>query len=118
LVVDDSSVFLHTLCSWLDADPNVGHVTTAMNGLEALAMVDDSCPDLVLLDIQMPGMSGLQAVAKLLRRYPLLPVVMMTAHDIPGLREECKHRGAHAFVAKRQLLQELPDILAKVHLSL
>jgi CheY-like chemotaxis protein len=117
LVVDDSSTFLSTLCSLLQDDPNVGLVTGARSGLEALAAVEQLLPDLVFIDLQLPGLNGLEVTAKLHGRFPNLRVVMMTAHDMPGLREVCKQAGAHTFATKGRLLQELSAILAEVTVS-
>jgi CheY-like chemotaxis protein len=118
LVVDDSPAFLSTLCSLLQDDPHVAVVAGARNGLEALAAVEESQPDLVFMDIQLPELNGLEATAKLRCLSPNLPVVMMTAHDIPGLREVCKHWGAQAFTTKDRLLQDLSSILAEATVSM
>jgi CheY-like chemotaxis protein len=114
LVVDDSSAFLSTLCSLLQDDPNIELVAGARSGLEALAAVEELHPDLVFMDLQLPELNGLEVTAKLRGRFPNVPVVMMTAHDIPGLREICKHWGAYAFATKGRLLQELSAILTEV----
>jgi CheY-like chemotaxis protein len=111
LVVDDCAAFLSTLCSLLQDDPHVAVVAGASNGLEALAAVEELQPDLVFMDIQLPELNGLEATAKLRCRFPNLPVVMMTAHELPGLREVCKDWGAQAFTTKGRLLQDLSAIL-------
>jgi CheY-like chemotaxis protein len=74
-------------------------------------------PDLVLMDLQMPGMSGLEATKVLSRRFPTIPVVMLTSHDMPGLRQVCKDSGAYEFAAKDRLSVELPAILAHLRPS-
>jgi CheY-like chemotaxis protein len=79
LVVDDSSTFLSTLCSLLQDDPNVGLVTGARSGLEALAAVEQLHPDLVFIDLQLPELNGLEVTARLHSRFPDIRVVMMTA---------------------------------------
>lgn len=118
LVVDDSSTFLSTLCSLLQDDPNVGLVTGARSGLEALAAVEQLHPDLVFIDLQLPELNGLEVTARLHSRFPDIRVVMMTAHDMPRLSEVCKQRGAHAFATKDRLVYELSDILADVTVSM
>jgi CheY-like chemotaxis protein len=117
LVVDDSAIFLSTLCSLLQDDPKVGVVSGARTGLEALAAVEQLHPDLVFMDLQLPELNGLEVTAKLHSRFPNLPVVMMTAHDMPGLPEVCKQWGANAFATKVRLLEELSAILANVAVS-
>ncbi|MBZ5506968.1 MAG: response regulator transcription factor [Acidobacteriia bacterium] len=114
LVVDDSPAFVRTLCAFFENDPNVEIVGTASSGHQALVTVGELQPDLVLMDLQMPGMSGLEATKVLSRRFPAIPVVMLTAHDMPGLRQACKDSGAYEFAAKDRLSVELPAILAQL----
>jgi two-component system, NarL family, nitrate/nitrite response regulator NarL len=114
LVVDDSSAFLNTLCSLLQDDPKIELVAGATSGPEALAAVEELHPDLVFMDFELPDLNGLEVTTKLLGRFPNLPVVMMTAHDVPGLPEVCRQGGAYAFTTKGRLLQELSGILADV----
>jgi len=112
LVVDDSPAFVRTLCAFFENDPNVEIVGIASSGHQALVTVGELQPDLVLMDLQMPGMSGLEATQVLSRRFPKIPVVMVTAHDMPGLRQVCKDSGAYEFATKDRLSVELPAILA------
>ena len=114
LVVDDSPAFVRTLCAFFENDPKVEIVGTASSGHQALVTVGELQPDLVLMDLQMPGMSGLEATRALSRRFPTIPVVMVTAHDMPGLRQVCKDSGAYDFATKDRLSTELPAILAQM----
>jgi CheY-like chemotaxis protein len=114
LVVDDSPAFVRTLCAFFENDPKVEIVGTASSGHQALVTVGELQPDLVLMDLQMPGMNGLEATKVLSRRFPAIPVVMVTAHDMPGLRQVCKDGGAYDFATKDRLSVELPAILAQV----
>jgi CheY-like chemotaxis protein len=113
LAVDDSPAFLHTLCCFLEDDPIFEIVATAQSGQEALGAAKSSCPHVVVMDLQMPGMNGLEATVQLHQHYPELPVIILTAHDLPTLREACRKHGAYAFLTKGQLSQHLPALLAK-----
>jgi CheY-like chemotaxis protein len=117
LAVDDSPAFLHTLCSFLEGDPIFEIVATAQSGREALSAVKRCCPQVVLMDLQMPEMNGLEATVDLHQYFPELPVIILTAHDLPTLRDACREHGAYAFLAKGQLSQHLPALLAKAFLS-
>jgi CheY-like chemotaxis protein len=117
LAVDDSPAFLHTLCSFLEGDPIFEIVATAQSGREALSAVKRCCPQVVLMDLQMPEMNGLEATVELHQYFPELPVIILTAHDLPTLRDACREHGAYAFLAKGQLSQHLPALLAKAFLS-
>jgi two-component system response regulator DegU len=116
LAVDDSPAFLDTLCCFLKGDPTFEIVATAQNGEEALSAVERWHPQVVLMDLQMPRMNGLEATAELHQHYPELPVIILTAHELPTLREACIKHGAYGFVTKAKLSQQLPGLLAKAPL--
>jgi two-component system chemotaxis response regulator CheB len=79
LVVDDAVVFRHTVSEELSNDPALEVVGTAANGRIALARMPQVCPDLVILDVEMPEMDGLATLAALRKTYPRLPVIMFSA---------------------------------------
>jgi DNA-binding NarL/FixJ family response regulator len=115
LVVDDSPHFLRALCSFLQQhQPNLKVVATARNGEEALSLAQTLEPELVLLDVQMPGMNGVEAATRLGKQCPAIRVVMVTALDSPELRQACLNCGARGFVRKDDVLEELPSLLRKV----
>jgi two-component system chemotaxis response regulator CheB len=79
LVVDDAVVFRRLVSEELSSDPALEAVGTAANGRIALAKVPQVNPDLVILDVEMPEMDGLQTLAELRKTYPRLPVIMFSA---------------------------------------
>jgi CheY-like chemotaxis protein len=85
-------------------------VKTAVRGAEALQLVSVFQPDAVLLDLQMPGMSGVQVLEHLRRDYPDLPVVIVTANADEDLGRRTLTRGAFDYVRKPFDL----DVLARV----
>jgi DNA-binding NarL/FixJ family response regulator len=115
VVVDDSRTFLQTIRSFFEDDPAIQVIATAENAQDGLMLVEKLRPDLVLMDLVMPGMSGLDAVLVLRSKFPLTRVIVMTAHAVtPELRKAAKQRGAQGFVSKNYLSEELPLLLAKV----
>jgi FixJ family two-component response regulator len=70
------------------------------NGQEFLTAAAERRPDCVVLDLHMPGMSGLQVLRKLKAIGLLLPIVVITAHDEPETREQCLSTGARAYLRK------------------
>jgi DNA-binding NarL/FixJ family response regulator len=115
VVVDDSRTFLQTIRSFFEDDPAIQVIATAENAQDGLMLVEKLRPDLVLMDLVMPGMSGLDAVLVLRSKFPLTRVIVMTAHVVtPELRKAAKQRGAQGFVSKTYLSEELPLLLAKV----
>ncbi len=82
LVVDDEQLARDELCYLLRECPNIEVIANASNGLEALDLIRDQEPDLVLLDVQMPGLDGLSVVRQLLEGGDKLPhVIFVTAYD-------------------------------------
>ena len=113
LAIDDSPEFLAVIHSFFDAKPNFQLVATAQSGLEAVRLVEELHPDLVLMDLQMAGMNGLEATSAIRSRFPETEVVIVTAYEVPGLRQICCDNGAADLVAKPRLNRELPDVLAR-----
>ena len=100
LVVDDSPYILETLTSFLKEHPAFDLVGTAADGQQALLRVAALKPDLVLMDVQMPGISGLEAARRIKASRSDSVVIVMTADDNPGCRAAAKAAGADGFVGK------------------
>lgn len=79
LVVDDSSVVRRTLNTVLGSDPNIDVLTPAVDGLQGVEFAEKSKPDLVILDVDMPRMNGLEVLAELKQKNPELPVIMFSS---------------------------------------
>src|SRR5688572_6124957 len=78
LVIDDEVSIRQTLKGALTDE---GHnVFTAPNGEEGISLIETCRPDVVLLDIWMPGMDGIETLTRIKKRWPLLPVIMMSGH--------------------------------------
>ena len=110
LVVDDDPTLQQTLCAILESE---GYATaTAANGREAVALAREHPPALVLLDLQMPTMTGQEALAELRRLPEHIPVVFMTA----GLRAnlEAERHGADGYLEKPFELQHLLDLVGRL----
>lgn len=107
LVVDDSFVFLNSILSFLSAIPYLEVVGSARSGLEAIAQVEQLLPDLVVLDFEMPGMSGLEATRLLKLRDNAPRIIMLTMHDDSAYQELAMQAAADDFVSKWQSDTEL-----------
>lgn len=97
MVVDDSPAALRAICSVVERQANLVFVGAATNGREGLALARSLRPDLVLLDLAMPIMGGIEAASCLQRDCPATRVVIVTVHDTPELRKLCYERGAGGF---------------------
>lgn len=98
LVVEDDPLVRRSLAEWLGV---VGlTVEQAESGAAALARLRQDLPDVVLSDVRMPGMSGIELLAEIRRRDPGLPVVLVTGHGDVPLAVAAMRSGAHDFVTK------------------
>jgi len=114
IVVDDSPAALRTISSVVARQPNLVFVGAASNGREALALARSLRPDLVLLDLEMPIMGGVEATSWLEQECPTTKIVIVTIHDTPRLRKLCYERGARGFIAKDALHEELPIVVREL----
>ncbi len=111
VVVDDSETAVRAICSLLKLDPEIEVVGTAQDGAEALALAQKLRPELLLLDLEMPRMGGIETTREMKQELPDVRVIIITVHDTPEVRELCREAGAHGFVPKTRLVQEFPDVL-------
>lgn len=86
----------------------------AAHGREALASMQQSLPDLVLTDLMMPEMNGLELVEQVRRHHPMVPVVLMTAHGSEEIAVQALQQGAASYVPKRELAQNLLETVENI----
>jgi DNA-binding NarL/FixJ family response regulator len=111
LVIDDAIDFMDAICSFLEVLPNVAVIAKGRNGREAVALAHEWMPDLVLMDVWMPEMTGLEAASQLARELPDVVVILTSAFEDERIWQVSKESGAFAFVMKEHLTQELPRLL-------
>ena len=111
LVVDDSATALHSICGFLKLQPNIDIIGTASDGRQGLASACALHPDLVLMDVQMPVLNGIEAAAQLRQDLPATRIIMVTVYDEPEVRQACCKSGADGFIAKERLHEELPELI-------
>ena len=111
LLVDDNATFLATVSKTLGMLPKVTVVGQALDGAQALALAQQLHPDLMLLDIVMPGMTGLE-VAQAMQAWDTAPkVLFLTMHDNDAYRAAAKKLGALGLVGKANFVADLLPIL-------
>ena len=113
LVVDDANADRQLVGHILKRDPE-WTVSFAENGSVALERIAEEAPDVVLTDLQMPEMNGLQLVEAVNDRHPLVPVILMTAAGSEEIAVESLRLGAASYVAKKQLVHGLRDVISSV----
>jgi len=101
LLVDDQAVVRRALRARFHLEPDLEVVGEASTGTEALALAQTLTPDVVLMDLQMPEMDGIEATAALNRVVPKTRVVILSIYDDAQTRGLAQAAGAVAFVEKR-----------------
>jgi two-component system response regulator DegU len=101
LLVDDDETFRATLRRLLTEGQWQVEVEEAADGAEGVRKVADQRPDVVLMDITMPRMNGIEATRQLKSRWPDLPVLILTVHDDPVYQRTARAAGADGFLLKK-----------------
>jgi DNA-binding NarL/FixJ family response regulator len=107
LLVDDQAIVRKGLRMRIMLEPDIIVVGEASNGEQALELVESLAPDIVLMDVEMPGMDGITTTAAMRASSPQSAVVMMSIHDDVHTRARAQAAGAAAFVEKSGTLEVL-----------
>jgi DNA-binding NarL/FixJ family response regulator len=114
LLVDDNWAFLGSAEHFLCMEPHLQIVGCVASGQDAVEQVRLLAPDLVLMDLAMPGMTGLMA-ARLIKAMPHPPrVIILTVHDQPEYHAAAEAAGADGFVAKSEFGSELLPLIDRL----
>ena len=111
LVVDDHPAFRKALTSALRLVGDIEVAGEAGGGVAACEEAEELQPDVVLMDLSMPDLSGIDAMKKIHETQPGLPVVILTAHADEGVERAAREAGASGFLAKGSGLQDLVVVL-------
>ena len=113
LVVDDSPMDRHLAAGLLRKSPDYT-VFEAVDGKDALEQLELHLPDVVVTDMMMPNMNGLELVSEVKDRYPLMPIILMTSLGSEEIAVQALQNGAASYVPKRVLASELLDVVDRV----
>lgn len=114
LVVDDHVFIRRGVCGLFAEHPDFEVCAEAANGQEAINQVRKLNPHVVILDISMPVMTGLEAAAEIRRIAPTTRIVMLTMHDGAAQRDLARKAGADAFVTKTEAASQLIQVVRSV----
>jgi DNA-binding NarL/FixJ family response regulator len=114
LIVEDNATFRRSLKELLCARFPSMAVEEAGDGEEALQKIDALVPDLIFMDIKLPGENGLQVTKKVKTGYPQIIVVVLTYYDSPEHREAASQCGADYFLSKGTSAEEVVELVQSV----
>lgn len=109
MVIDDHAIVLHGLRELINSEPDLEVTMTAVSAENALEMLREQQPDMVVTDISLPGLSGIELIKELSRLHPGLPTLVLSMHDELVYGERALRVGAKGYLVK----QEAPENVIK-----
>jgi two-component system response regulator NreC len=114
LIADDHEIFRDGLALMLSRQKDMNLVGQAGDGVELMTLVEAGCPDVILMDIKMPRMDGIQATKELIKTYPDLHIVALSMFSEENLIVEMLEAGAKGYLLKNADKQEILDAIHSV----
>jgi DNA-binding NarL/FixJ family response regulator len=111
LIVDDSEKIRERLVTLLSEESQIRVVGQAGNGCEAMDAIQHLQPDTVILDIRLPGKSGIELLKEIKTRYPGVKVIMLTNFSNAQYRRQCRQLGADHFLNKTLEFEKVIDAI-------
>ena len=111
LIVDDHEIFRRGLRALLESSSEWQVCGEAVDGMDAVEQCKILKPDIVVLDVSMPRLNGLEAARLIRKEIPMPQIVIITQHDSPQIRSAALEAGAGAFVTKSAVASELVSAL-------
>lgn len=115
LVVDDHQLMIEGLKSLLEVEEDIASVAGANSMTEALDFLKSNTIDVILMDINMPGNSGIEATEEIKKLYPSIKVIALTMHDDISIITKMVKAGASGYILKRTNMNEVIDALRIVN---
>jgi DNA-binding NarL/FixJ family response regulator len=117
LAVDDHPLLREGIAALIAGQHDMRLCAEASNGMEAIERFRAFEPDITLLDIQMPGMGGIEALLTIRKEFPGARVIVLTTYGGDALAHRALKAGAHAYVLKGSVRTELLDTIRSVHMG-
>jgi DNA-binding NarL/FixJ family response regulator len=114
LLADDDELYLDSLRRLIEHQPELSVAATARDGLAAIELADELAPDAVVIDLHMPLLDGVTAVARLRHDHPSLCLIALTADPDPKLHAAVSEAGADGVLLKGELVETLVERLAQL----
>ncbi|MTI41999.1 response regulator transcription factor [Fulvivirga lutimaris] len=113
-IADDQTLFRKGMSRLVKSFGQVKEVKEAENGKELLAMVKEQQPDVILMDLEMPVMDGVEATEKIIAKYPDVKIIVLSMHDTQQHIFYLMEIGAHAFLLKNAEPEEVKEAIVSV----
>jgi len=110
-IADDHPILRIGLSMYLESRPNIQIVGEADNGFDAVHAISQNPPDVVLMDVDMPGLSGIEAIRVLRKTLPDLTIIVLSTYTKKEFIQEAMLEGANGYVAKNTKIDELVKII-------
>lgn len=114
LVVDDHALLRKMICSFLSKEPSVEVICQTASGEEAIEKAKELQPDMVVLDISLPRISGIEAAKQIIEASPLSRIIFLSQHSALHVVREAFAAGGHGYVAKSDAGFELMQAIRSV----
>jgi DNA-binding NarL/FixJ family response regulator len=115
IIAEDQSIILHSLVILVKTFKNIEVIGTAANGKELLKLLEESRPDVILTDIQMPHLDGIEATRIINEKMPWIKVIALSMYDHPVYIKKLLKNGARGFVSKNASENELEKAISTVY---
>ena len=115
LIADDENLLRMAIASLLDLEEGIEVVAQADNGETAIALTRETSPDVVLLDLEMPGLDGIDTASRILAERPGQPIILLTRHGRPGVLKRALKAGIRGFLGKTVDPERLAQIIGDVY---
>lgn len=115
LIADDQALVRGALGALLDLEPDLTVIGMASDGAEALRLAAELRPDVCLMDIQMPGMDGVEATRRVREASPTTRILIVTTFARPGYLRSALDAGARGFIVKDTPAEQLAEAVRRVH---
>ncbi len=114
IIADDHTLFIDGLCLLLQSEPGIEILSIANNGRELMGLLHTHTPDIILLDINMPGFNGFEALSRIKSLHPKIKVIMLSTYNEEHLIEKAKTGGANGYLFKNADKSELINVITLV----
>lgn len=114
-VVEDHEIVRTFLCQWVNSQADMYLVGEAADGATAIAGISEKQPDIILLDISLPDVSGIDITIRLLKQWPHLRILALTSHEDRAYRSRMIEVGALGYLVKRSAGEALVHAIHTVH---